>query len=75
LRDLEVWNEGKMESLDLKIERTSQTTYDLYIANAYSPTNDPLVYIAFSLFAVGTMTAWLSLYKTVDKGEEPSKSQ
>jgi len=75
LRDLEVLNEGKAESLDLKIEKTSQTSYKIYIANAYSPTNEPLFYIAFSLCVAGTLIAWLSIYKAVGKGEELSKSQ
>lgn len=75
LRDLEVWNEGKVENLDLKIEKTSQTSYEIYIAHAYSPTDEPLIYIAFSLFVVGTMTAWLSIYKAVDRGEGSSRSQ
>jgi len=74
-RDLEVWNEGKVESLDLKTEKTSQTSYEIYIANAYSPTNEPLIYIAFSLCVAGTIIAWLSIYKAVDKGEGSSRSQ
>jgi hypothetical protein len=75
LRDLEVWNEGKVENLDLKTENTSPTSYELYIAHAYSPTNEPLIYTAFSLFVAGTIIAWLSIYKAVDKGEESSRSQ
>ena len=75
LRDLELWNEGKVESLDLRIEKTSQTSYEIYIAHAYSPTNEPLIYTAFSLFVAGTLIAWLSIYKAVDKGEESSRSQ
>jgi len=75
LRDLEVWNEEKVESLNLKIEKNSQTAYKIYIAHAYSLTNEPLIYTEFSLFVVGTMTAWLSIYKIVDKGEESSRSQ
>jgi len=75
LRDLEVWNEGEIERLDLNTEKTSQTSYEIYIANAYSPTNEPLIYIAFSLFVAGTIINWLSIYKAVAKGEESSRSQ
>jgi len=75
LRNLEVWNEGKVETLDLKTENTSQISYQIDIAHAYTPTSEPAINIAFSLFAITTMTAWLSIYKAVDKGEEPLKSQ
>lgn len=75
LRDLEIWNEGKAESLNLKIEKTSQTSYEIYIAHAYSPTAEPLIYVAFSLFVAGTMLAWLSVYEAVNRGEGSSKSQ
>lgn len=75
MKELTVWNEGKNMSLDLRTETTSQTSYQIYIAHAYSPTNEPAVYIAFSLFVAGALTAWLSLLKVVDKGEGLSKLQ
>ena len=75
LEDLEVWNEGKVEKLDLNIKKTSQTLYEIYVAHAYSLNNNLMVYVAYSLFVVGTTTAWLSIFKTCDKGDESSKSR
>jgi len=75
IKDLEIWNEDKNTNLDLRTETTSQTSYQIYIAHAYLPTSETAVYVAFSLFVTGTLIAWLSLLKIVDKGEALSKSQ
>ncbi len=73
LKDLKVWNEGKVEKLDLGVEKTSQTLCEIYIAHTYSPSKDPMLYAAYSLFVVGTTTAWLSIFKACKRGGEPSR--
>jgi len=73
LKNLKVWNEGEVKKLDLGIKKTSQTLYEIYIAHTYSPSKDPMVYVAYSLFVVGTTTAWLSIFKACNRGDEPSK--
>lgn len=73
LKDLKVWNEGEVTKLDLGVEKTSQTLYEIYIAHTYSSGRDPMVYVAYSLFVVGTTTAWLSIFKACKRGDESLK--
>jgi len=67
IKNLEVWNGGSTDMLDLAVANTSEVFYKIYFVRMYSLSDSPVDYVLYSVLVVGMTMAWVSLYELFKK--------